>query len=59
MEFSAVYRAQTAQTPQPNPSEIAEGRFFTPAQALALARDGQEAVPGLKLVLALALAPAA
>ncbi|MBI4800417.1 MAG: NUDIX domain-containing protein [Desulfarculus sp.] len=58
MEFSAVYRAQTAQAPQPNPREIIEGRFFTPAQAQALAQDSQKAVPGLKLVLALALGSA-
>lgn len=57
MEFSAVYRVQTGQAPRPNPSEIAEGRFFTPAQALALAEDAERAVPGLKLVLTLAFPP--
>ena len=55
MEFSAVYRAQSRETPSPNPREIAEGRFFTPAQARALAADPRRAVPGLKLVLELAL----
>lgn len=58
MEFSAVYRAQTTQAPRPNPSEIAEGRFFAPHEALTLAQDDQRAVPGLVLVLALALGPA-
>jgi isopentenyl-diphosphate Delta-isomerase len=51
MEFSAVYLAHSGQEPRPNPLEIAEGRFFSPAEALALAADFRLAVPSLKLVL--------
>ena len=53
MEFSAVYLAQSDQTPAPNPSEISEGRFFGQDEALALAGDPDQAVPSLGLVLEL------
>ncbi len=52
-EFSAVYQASSSREPRPNPLEISEGRFFTPAEAQALAADPGRAVPGLKLVLQL------
>lgn len=53
-EFTAVFRLVTSREPQPEPAEIAEGRFLAPAQALELARDPQSGVPALSLVLALA-----
>ncbi|MFH1058164.1 MAG: NUDIX domain-containing protein [Pseudomonadota bacterium] len=55
-EFTAVYLLATDQPPSPNPVEIAEGRWFTPAEALALAADPAQAVPALEPVLRLALA---
>jgi isopentenyl-diphosphate delta-isomerase type 1 len=53
-EFAAVYRLVGDQEPRPDPVEISEGRFFTPAQALELAQDPARGVPSLPLVLALA-----
>lgn len=53
-EFTAVYRAVTDQPPQPNPEEIAEGRFFTPAAAWDLAQRPDLAVPSLAAILKLA-----
>ncbi|MFZ5585835.1 MAG: NUDIX hydrolase [Thermodesulfobacteriota bacterium] len=55
-EFTAVYLLQSDQEPRPNPTEIAEGRWFTPRAALALAADPTQAAPSLAAVLSLALA---
>lgn len=52
-EFSAVYYLVSDLTPQPNPVEIAAGRFFTRAEAQALAADPNQGVPALAPVLAL------
>lgn len=52
--FAAVYAVRTSMQPLPNYREIMGGHFFSQRQAWALARDLQQAVPILRLVLALA-----
>ncbi len=53
-EFSAIFAARANREPRPDPGEIAEGRFFTWAQARELAGRPQEATPSLAVVLELA-----
>lgn len=50
-EFTEIFRAQTHEEPRPDPVEISRGDFFTPEQALDLARDPQRACPSLIMVL--------
>lgn len=52
-EFTAVYYLVSQRTPRPNPVEIATGRFFTRAEAEALAADPARGAPSLAPVLAL------
>lgn len=52
-EFTRVFRAVTNQEPRPNPTEIAEGRWFSLDEAFALAQDLEQAAPSLGAVLEL------
>lgn len=52
-EFVEVFTAVSPEAPRPNPQEIETGRFFTPAEALALAADPARACPSLGAVLEL------
>lgn len=51
-EFSAVFRAVSAEEPRPDPAEISQGRFFGLNEARSLAA-GPLATPSLGLVLSL------
>lgn len=53
-EFAAVYWTRTDALPAPDAEEISEGRFFTWAQALEMARDLDAATPSLGVVLEMA-----
>ena len=52
--FISLYAVFARMSPQPDFSEIEDGRFFNYHEAWQLARNKQLAVPALKLVLAIA-----
>jgi len=50
-EFVRIYQAVTDQTPTPEAEEIAEGRWFSWDQAMALAADLEQSAPSLQAAL--------
>jgi isopentenyl-diphosphate delta-isomerase type 1 len=50
-EFVTVYQAVTRAEPRPEPSEIAEGRWFAVDEARRLAADPAQSAPSLRAVL--------